>query len=1523
MNLLIKIDFNIDSFCASQAKKKIKLNILHILKSKEPFQMVQSEFGHLHNITAHAISYTISLQFLKQNDNTSWNTPVPQFSYCLQDTFCVWIPASIFLLLIPWEVHRHKKKRTWEVDWSVRIIIRCVVISIIIALNLIALILAVYRNSSGYDTSLSEIIGPLISIVVQIMTLSLTIISKKRRMVTSPSQFYYWLLNTVAELLKYYSLVSELLNQPQNPELSRLIITLAALPLSLLVFLFNILPDRINLKSVKQKSLNNIGFHLASASYVKQILFAWVFPIIRLGNRKTITKDEVWSLKPSHKTDFLYKKFLYNWKKEQRSCLEIDILSFSLTLFRYNMKNPGKNKKPGIIITLLKSFWRDLAFGTSIRLTIDMLQYINPVLLNILISFISSNEPTWKGVLYSIGIAAVIYIRETGNSHYYDKQMSLCVRIKGSLTMAIYKKGLMLSNSARQNYSIGSMVNLLAVDLQKFQDLVLYVPQLWMAPIIITIGIVQLWGVLGISCLSGIGVIVFFIPYSFIFTKTQDVYQEKVMHLSDKRLKVTNEVLSGVKVLKLYAWENPFKDTIKDIRTQEVKMIIGCIMSQSATEVAWQNVPTLISLASFATYVYIDKNNVLTPNVAFVSIALFNLIKVPMMLFPAAFSTIVEARVSINRIDNFLNSEELSDFEIKQDTDEGHQLSIENGFFSWDSADKNSILENINIKVKPGELVAVVGKVGSGKSSLISSLLGEMHRKQGKVFRKGSIAYVPQVAWIQNNTVQQNITFTSEFKRKKYNKVIDACALRPDFDIMIAGDQTEIGEKGVNISGGQKQRISLARAVYSDADIYLLDDTLSAVDAHVGTHIFKGVLGPEGILKSKTRFMTTNSLTFLPECDQIIVLINGKISETGKYSELVQKSGAFAELVLQYASEDNSKETVQNLEAFESILEDKNVPEEFKRGKLIDEEEMETGSVSLEVYWTYIKQLGVLFAIASFLSYFITEGSSVLANIWLSLWSDQSLQDSIQHSNGYWLGIYAAFGINSIIFYISALFFLCYGHIRASANLHLRMLDAILRAPMSFFDTTPLGRIINRFSKDVNTMDIILLIYIKMFLIFGIKVLGAVITITTQTPLIIIPIIPMVVIYLLIQNLYLKSSRQLKRIEAVTRSPMFSNFSESVTGASTIRAYRAHDVFAKIFQKNVDINQSSFYVGYLTARWLEVSTVFIGSSLVLFSALFSVLYRGQIEPGAAGLSVTYAISIMFFLNVTIQLASFVETNIVSAERILEYSKVTPEAPWEIPHKKPSSNWPQEGVIEFKNYKTKYRSDLPLVLKGISFQTKPGEKIGVCGRTGAGKSSLTLALFRIIEATSGDIILDTVNISKIGLHDLRSRLTIIPQDPILFTGNLRFNLDPLKEHTDDEIWHALELSHLKNFVLSLDGCLDSTVSEGGGNISVGQRQLVCLARALLRQTKVLILDEATAAVDLQTDDFIQETIRKQFHDCTIITIAHRLNTIMDSSRILVLSDGEIVESNTPSALLENKDSIFYGMVKDAGISDVIE
>ncbi|KAG1670802.1 Multidrug resistance-associated protein 1 [Nymphon striatum] len=1440
MNLLIKIDFNIDSFCASQAKKKIKLNILHILKSKEPFQMVQSEFGHLHNITAHAISYTISLQFLKQNDNTSWNTPVPQFSYCLQDTFCVWIPASIFLLLIPWEVHRHKKKRTWEVDWSVRIIIRCVVISIIIALNLIALILAVYRNSSGYDTSLSEIIGPLISIVVQIMTLSLTIISKKRRMVTSPSQFYYWLLNTVAELLKYYSLVSELLNQPQNPELSRLIITLAALPLSLLVFLFNILPDRINLKSVKQKSLNNIGFHLASASYVKQILFAWVFPIIRLGNRKTITKDEVWSLKPSHKTDFLYKKFLYNWKKEQRSCLEIDILSFSLTLFRYNMKNPGKNKKPGIIITLLKSFWRDLAFGTSIRLTIDMLQYINPVLLNILISFISSNEPTWKGVLYSIGIAAVIYIRETGNSHYYDKQMSLCVRIKGSLTMAIYKKGLMLSNSARQNYSIGSMVNLLAVDLQKFQDLVLYVPQLWMAPIIITIGIVQLWGVLGISCLSGIGVIVFFIPYSFIFTKTQDVYQEKVMHLSDKRLKVTNEVLSGVKVLKLYAWENPFKDTIKDIRTQEVKMIIGCIMSQSATEVAWQNVPTLISLASFATYVYIDKNNVLTPNVAFVSIALFNLIKVPMMLFPAAFSTIVEARVSINRIDNFLNSEELSDFEIKQDTDEGHQLSIENGFFSWDSADKNSILENINIKVKPGELVAVVGKVGSGKSSLISSLLGEMHRKQGKVFRKGSIAYVPQVAWIQNNTVQQNITFTSEFKRKKYNKVIDACALRPDFDIMIAGDQTEIGEKGVNISGGQKQRISLARAVYSDADIYLLDDTLSAVDAHVGTHIFKGVLGPEGILKSKTRFMTTNSLTFLPECDQIIVLINGKISETGKYSELVQKSGAFAELVLQYASEDNSKETVQNLEAFESILEDKNVPEEFKRtlsheveelenrsvrsrtftgslsadhsickqsstnkkGKLIDEEEMETGSVSLEVYWTYIKQLGVLFAIASFLSYFITEGSSVLANIWLSLWSDQSLQDSIQHSNGY-------------------------------------------------------------------------------------------------------------------------CSRQLKRIEAVTRSPMFSNFSESVTGASTIRAYRAHDVFAKIFQKNVDINQSSFYVGYLTARWLEVSTVFIGSSLVLFSALFSVLYRGQIEPGAAGLSVTYAISIMFFLNVTIQLASFVETNIVSAERILEYSKVTPEAPWEIPHKKPSSNWPQEGVIEFKNYKTKYRSDLPLVLKGISFQTKPGEKIGVCGRTGAGKSSLTLALFRIIEATSGDIILDTVNISKIGLHDLRSRLTIIPQDPILFTGNLRFNLDPLKEHTDDEIWHALELSHLKNFVLSLDGCLDSTVSEGGGNISVGQRQLVCLARALLRQTKVLILDEATAAVDLQTDDFIQETIRKQFHDCTIITIAHRLNTIMDSSRILVLSDGEIVESNTPSALLENKDSIFYGMVKDAGISDVIE
>ncbi|KAJ6639011.1 Multidrug resistance-associated protein 1, partial [Pseudolycoriella hygida] len=879
------------------------------------------------------------------------------------------------------------------------------------------------------------------------------------------------------------------------------------------------------------------------------------------------------------------------------------------------------------------------------------------------------------------------------------------------------------------------------------------------------------------------------------------------------------------------------------------------------------------------------------------------------------------------------------------------RLLLEKVSFSWDN-DGEEILKSIDMKVNNGELVAIVGSVGSGKSSLLSAVLGEMSKLSGRVHVVGKTAYVSQQAWIQNCTLRANILFGKPFDEKRYQSVIAACALEMDIGMLPAGDQTEIGEKGINLSGGQKQRISLARAVYHEADIYLLDDPLSAVDAHVGQHIFECVIGPTGLLANKTRIVVTHAVNYLPKVDKIFVLKDGTITESGDYITLLKRGGAFAEFLLEFVrdavqdanddehfesqiaddtlllerlssriSESSQKENVVQLLRQSSESSAKNVPSESVRiqDRLIDEEELRVGSVKFEVYEHYVKSVGVKWMIFMLLANAVFQGFSIGSNMWLSRWSTDSNAGSDTHLRDTYLGVYGAFGLFMCISGFLLDLAPRLGGLVAGLRLHQTLLHGILRAPLSFFETTPTGRILSRFASDIDGIDNTLPQMLSGAFGMGFEVLATVVVISISTSWFLIAVIPIAFLYYMLQRIYIAASRQLKRLSSVTRSPIYSHFGETLQGAHTIRAFAAQKRFIEESDERVDWNQASQFANIVANRWLGIRLEIVGTLIILFAALFAVLNRDVVSSGIAGLSIAYALQITKTLNWLVRTISVVETEAVSVERVKEYSQIKSEAPWNVPSQKLANNWPEVGTVEFNDFELRYRDGLDLTLKGLSFKIDGSEKVGIVGRTGAGKSSLTLALFRIIESAGGSIVIDGQDISKLGLHDLRSRLTIIPQDPVLFSGTLRLNLDPFEQNSDEELWTALEHAHLKAFVQELTAGLNHEITEGGENLSVGQRQLICLARALLRKTKILILDEATAAIDLETDDLIQKTIRKEFNDCTILTIAHRLNTIMDSDKVIVLDQGKVLEFGSPKELLQNEMSTFYGMAKESGLN----
>ncbi|XP_060758138.1 multidrug resistance-associated protein 1 isoform X2 [Neoarius graeffei] len=1499
--------------------------------------------------------------------NRTWHSQNPDVMPCFQNTILIWIPCFYLWLFAPFYflyLKRHNrgyicmsrlnKAKTvtgillWIICWS-------------------DVFYSFWERGHGVAVAPVYLVSPTLLGITMLMATFFIQYERMKGVQSSGVMLNFWLIALVCATVTFRSKVLQALDEPASVNIFRYTTFYIYYTLLLISLILSCISDQPPFFSPTVKDSNPCPE--AGASFLSRISFWWITGLMRYGYKQPLEEKDLWSLNSEDESQTVVPQLVRCWNHE---CNKVKRPEDKL---RYSSKpsagaenkdgqpieeseiliskSPQKTREPSLFLALCRAFGPYFLISSIYKIIHDILMFAGPEILRLLIQFVNdSSAPSWHGYFYTALLFVCTCVQTLVLQRYFHVCFVTGMRLRTAIVGAVYRKALVITNAARRTSTVGEIVNLMSVDAQRFMDLITYINMIWSAPLQVILALYFLWQNLGPSVLAGIAVMVLMVPLNAVIAMKTKTYQVAQMKSKDNRIKLMNEVLNGIKVLKLYAWELAFRDKVSQIRESELRVLKKAAYLAAVSTFTWVCAPFLVALSTFAVYVLVDENNVLDAQKAFVSLALFNILRFPLNMLPMVISSIVQASVSLKRLRVFLSHEELEEDSVDRRAVTGSPESIRivDGTFSW-SKDDSPALKRINVRIPEGALVAVVGQVGSGKSSLLSALLGEMHKQEGLVSVKGSVAYVPQQAWIQNATLKENIVFGRQMKESCYQRVLEACALLPDLEVLPGGDDTEIGEKGVNLSGGQKQRVSLARAVYCDCSVYLLDDPLSAVDSHVGKHIFDKVIGPQGLLQGCTRVLVTHGLSFLPQVDLILVMEDGQITEAGSYTELLGRHAAFAEFLRSHTNAEQEEEsegvgdtvthsprkTLENggqaallrqsqvsLNAAGTVkqkTETNDIKEQKTKSpdgaKLTEADKAKTGRVKLAVFWEYMKAIGVCLSVFSILLFFAHHAASLGSNYWLSLWTDDPVINGTQPNRDLRLGVYGALGLTQGIAVFSYSISVSVGGILASRYLHETMLYNVLRSPMAFFERTPSGNLVNRFSKETDTIDSVIPSIIKMFMGSMFNVLGSCIVILVATPLVVIIIPPLGLFYFFVQRFYVASSRQLKRLESVSRSPVYTHFNETLLGTSVIRAFRVQDRFIGVSDSRVDHNQKAYYPSIVANRWLAVRLEFVGNCIVTFAAFFAVVSRDSLSPGIVGLSISYALQVTASLNWLVRMSSELETNIVAVEKVKEYEETEKEAEWKLEKSSVPAGWPTLGHIEIQNFGLRYRQDLELAIQDINVTIEGGEKVGIVGRTGAGKSSLTLGLFRIIEAAQGEICIDGVNIAELGLHELRSRITIIPQDPVLFSGSLRMNLDPFNGYSDEEVWKALELAHLKSFVSGLQDKLNHECSEGGENLSLGQRQLVCLARALLRKTKILVLDEATAAVDMETDKLIQSTIRTQFEECTVLTIAHRLNTIMDYTRVLVLDKGQMVEFDSPSNLLAKR-GIFYKMAKDSGL-----
>ncbi|KAG5885795.1 hypothetical protein JTB14_031512 [Gonioctena quinquepunctata] len=1292
------------------------------------------------------------------------------------------------------------------------------------------------------------------------------------------------------------------------------------------------------------------------ANIFSKICFGWMIELVSKRTKKTLEISDLYKTLGSDKSKTLGDKLEKNWEDE------------------WNRAKLNKTT-PSLMRALLKTFSLSyMMWGIPYFSQVVIFRLLQPVILAHFITLFKGTKSFDAAVemyltcVYLLGTGAMfMFLNHNGNHGLAVVGM----RVRVAVSSLVYRTMLKLDKKSLGETASGQVINLLSNDVNRFDSVAIMLHTLWVLPFQVAVATYFLWQQVQISCLTGVlTMAVVSLPVQSYLGRLCGNLRKTIAAKTDKRVKLMNEVISGIQVIKMYAWEKSFEKIIKTARISELNVITctSFIRGILASSIIFVHRTSL-----FLTVIcYVFLGNVITSEKVFSMAQFFNLLQLTMAFqFPNAVSLGSETITSIERLQAFLllKAKETTNLEIWK----AKGIQLQDVSARW--TPNSYTLKDITLEIAPGSLCVVIGPVGGGKSSLLQILLGELSAKSGKVHFGGEISYSSQEPWLFSSTVRKNILFGQTYIEDWYKKIVKVCCLDKDFEQFPQGDETVVGERGISVSGGQRARINLARAIYRQADIYLMDDPLSAVDPHVGKHLFNECIMDH--LRGKTRILVTHQLQFVKEADLIIIINQGIIEARGTFMELSKSDLDFTKLLVE-ANESNESNTLNT----EIPVDKLTLPNEgciapvqkiVKKSQQNSSPEKRIGTdsttSSLAGYFKATKSrslvitLVILFiisqAVCSGADYWVASWTSheeirhqasnngiekLPENVVLYIVKNQSMLPLYSTTNDgksventseglfdyievndtvhrllktdYEMLFYGFFIIGTVSLCVirAGIFFkIC---MRASKNLHTGMFHNLLRAPMRFFNENSSGEVLNRFSKDIGAVDelypSVLLHSIQIILLLT----GILVNVVISNPYMIVAMLILSFCIMKLRTWYISTAEDVKRLESATKSPVFSHIDSTLKGVTTIRASKLEKTLIDEFDEHQDVHTAAWFLTisctFSFGLWFDTVCLLL-TACVAFSFIVIHINFTSVSSSMVGLAISQCLMMAGMLQFGMRQIADTIQHLISVERVIDYTKIDTEGPFETPQDVlPTDFWPKRGLIEFKDVSLRYAEGNPPVLKNLNFSVYPGEKVGIVGRTGAGKTSLISALFRLTP-TEGSIFIDGLDTNAIGLSDLRKNISIIPQEPVLFSASMRYNLDPFNEFEDDEIWKALKQVELKDVVDSLD----FLVTEGGDNFSLGQKQLICLARAILRNNRILVLDEATANVDQRTDSFIQATIREQFKECTVLTIAHRLNTIMDSDKVLVMSFGNVLELGHPFELLQMQDGHFHEMVLETG------